>query len=1214
MMAQYLQCVALIASVCIALSAAAPTEKAVEDDELLAEEYLKHFYKLKKGRGVGINPVEEKLKEMQKFFHLKVTGKLDSETIEVMKKPRCGVSDVARYSAFENNAKWSTTPVTYRIVNYTPDLSTQDVDRAIDQALKLWSDASTLTFKKITSGTADIMISFGRGSHGDFYPFDGPSGTLAHAFSPGSDIGGDAHFDEDESWTTTSKNFNLFLVAAHEFGHAMGLDHSNDPTALMYPTYQYVNTDGYTLPADDVKGIQSIYGKPVNSPATTAKPSVGTSPKNTPTSRPGSCDTDLTLDAVAFYNSDLLFFKGSDIWRKKRDGTVTKESIKASLPGRPTDVDAAYDFGGVTFVIKNTNVYNSIPFARKLLRLSIYSMGFPRNVTKIDAAVHIAQTGRTLFFVGDTYYSFNPLKWRLEPSQYIQDAFPGIEPKIDAAFQIAGKTYFSNGPFLYEYDLNKRKVISTQKNSAMLSFPVPGQPEEMDSIDLNHAMLYLKKFYNFTDEFISSDPLEGKLREMQRFFGLKVTGRMDLDTLSIMKKPRILNYTPLIHKRLVDITVKLAFRLWSRVTPLKFVPIRRGEADIMIKFASWSHGDGSPFDGPGGELAHAFAPGSGILGDAHFDNDEKWTLGQNGINLFLVAAHEFGHSLGLGHSQDKQALMYPTYSYRNTVRYRLPQDDTSGIQALYGSVIIYSSKKITKLVERSVCLSQRREREEDMRHLLASALFLLISAAALAAPGSKDDGLLAEKEKTFQVRIEEQKKAEEYLSRFFVDGRKSPPVGRSRVSVKPFKTTLELMQEFFGLEVTGQLDSNTLEVMNKPRCGVPDISRYSHFQGKLKWEKTPITYRITMYTPDLRKREVDMAIAQAFRLYSDVTPLNFKQIDSGTADIMILFKGGAHGDFYPFDGPNGVLAHATSPGPGEGGDTHFDDDETWTLSSQGVNLLLVAAHEFGHALGLDHSRDRSALMYPTYQYVDTRGYQLPKDDRLGVQALYGSRTSTNKPDPKPQPEPQPEPRPKPKPKPNPDPVPRPPEQCDRNLAFDAATSMGNELYFFKDRFFWTKSLSAIKLMSITSIWPQISSVDAAYEIPESRTAYFFKGDRYWAVSGHKTLQNYPRRISEFGFPRSVMKIDSAVHIKESRRTLFFVGDKYWMFNETRKKMDRRRPRNIRTDFPGIGSKVDAAFENYGYLYFSDGPRQTKYNYQTRTVSRVLLNYRWLDCY
>lgn len=49
-------------------------------------------------------------------------------------------------------------------------------------------------------------------------------------------------------------------------------------------------------------------------------------------------------------------------------------------------------------------------------------------------------------------------------------------------------------------------------------------------------------------------------------------------------------------------------------------------------------------------------------------------------------------------------------------------------------------------------------------------------------------------------------------------------------------------------------------------------------------------FRITEYTPDLSQREVDATIAQAFKLYSDVAPLDFRQIYSGTADIMILFK------------------------------------------------------------------------------------------------------------------------------------------------------------------------------------------------------------------------------------------------------------------------------------------------------------------------------------
>uniref|UniRef100_A0A672N9A6 Matrix metallopeptidase 30 n=1 Tax=Sinocyclocheilus grahami TaxID=75366 RepID=A0A672N9A6_SINGR len=224
-----------------------------------------------------------------------------------------------------------------------------------------------------------------------------------------------------------------------------------------------------------------------------------------------------------------------------------------------------------------------------------------------------------------------------------------------------------------------------------------------------------------------------------------------------------------------------------------------------------------------------------------------------------------------------------------------------------------------------------------------------------------------------------------YLSQFYRD-KNATFSGRILPNLEK---ELKAMQDFFGLEVTGKLDSNTLETMKLPRCGVTDVARYGHFQGKPKWKQSVVTYRITEYTSQLSKREVDTTITKAFQLYSDVIALDFKQIYNGTADIMILFKAEYHGDFYPFDGPNGVLAHANAPGPEQGGDTHFDDDERWTLRSRDINLLLVAAHEFGHALGLEHSKDPLALMYPTYRYVNTNGYTLPRDDRIGVQALYG---------------------------------------------------------------------------------------------------------------------------------------------------------------------------------------------------------------------------------
>lgn len=84
---------------------------------------------------------------------------------------------------------------------------------------------------------------------------------------------------------------------------------------------------------------------------------------------------------------------------------------------------------------------------------------------------------------------------------------------------------------------------------------------------------------------------------------------------------------------------------------------------------------------PGGTLAHAFLP---RRGEAHFDRAERWSLdGHKGHNLFLVAAHEVGHTLGLQHSPVRHALMSPYYR-RSRRRLLLSWDDVVAVQQLYG--------------------------------------------------------------------------------------------------------------------------------------------------------------------------------------------------------------------------------------------------------------------------------------------------------------------------------------------------------------------------------------------------------------------------------------------------------------------------------------------------------------------------------------------------
>ena len=77
---------------------------------------------------------------------------------------------------------------------------------------------------------------------------------------------------------------------------------------------------------------------------------------------------------------------------------------------------------------------------------------------------------------------------------------------------------------------------------------------------------------------------------------------------------------------------------------------------------------------------------------------------------------------------------------------------------------------------------------------------------------------------------------------------------------------------------------------------------------------------------------------------------------------------------------------------GLNGDAHFDDDEYFTLRSpQGTNFYWVALHEFGHSIGLEHSREKGAVMYPWYQGYKGDDVSLTRDDILGIQALYGKK-------------------------------------------------------------------------------------------------------------------------------------------------------------------------------------------------------------------------------
>ncbi|XP_044297860.1 stromelysin-1-like [Varanus komodoensis] len=455
------------------------------------------------------------------------------------------------------------------------------------------------------------------------------------------------------------------------------------------------------------------------------------------------------------------------------------------------------------------------------------------------------------------------------------------------------------------------------------------------------------------------------------------------------------------------------------------------------------------------------------------------------------------------------------------------------------------------------------------------------------------------------IRNEEEKLEliQKYLEKYY--NFKSDGTGIFKQTSSSVFKKIQEMQQFLGLQVTGNLDSNTLEVIQKSRCGNPDVGEFAFFAGQPKWGKKALTYRILNYTPDMNKSDVDKDIEKAFKVWSQVSPLIFRRVSGGNADIMISFASGEHGDFNSFDGPGGTVAHAYAPSAGIGGDAHFDEDEDWTNELEGSNLFFVAAHEFGHSLGLSHSKEPNALMFPVYNYPEHRQNVLSRDDIDGIQSLYGASS-------KPAQDPVEDDKPRTPGRPA---QPALPSVCDPRLTFDAVTPFRGEILFFKNRHFWRKHprYTNIDLSLISEFWSFLpSGVDAVSENNDKDEAVLFKGNQFWVVKGEIRLSGYPKRIHTLGFPNDVKKIDAAFYNTNEKKTYFFSGNRYWRYDERRQTMEKK-PRKIRDGFPGIEGKIDAAFQHNGLLYFFRGTKQYEFDPNTRRINQILNTNSWFSC-
>lgn len=247
--------------------------------------------------------------------------------------------------------KWNTQVVTWSFAAAGGSVSGAigaAYQATVQSAVARWAQVTGLQFQLVSDSTpgVDVRVGWGKftgtqiGETDYAYQLGG-----AETFTPGvlvrledpSALALSSAPDALYQGTTT----NLYQVALHEFGHALGLAHSSDPNAVMYATVGQANRN---LNASDIAGIQFLYG-------TAAAPTAAPPPAPAPVL---PAVINLTDDTVAVYR----FFDQSHGTQFLTASVTERNAVITTRP------DLVYEGLGMGAISPNAGDAEAVPVYR----------------------------------------------------------------------------------------------------------------------------------------------------------------------------------------------------------------------------------------------------------------------------------------------------------------------------------------------------------------------------------------------------------------------------------------------------------------------------------------------------------------------------------------------------------------------------------------------------------------------------------------------------------------------------------------------------------------------------------------------------------------------------------------------------------------------------------------------------------------------------------